>query len=208
LRFSQRGSLVIFVLAITITAVHGNSTTSSEKKTKAPLRNGLGISLSIPQFGYGVSAFTIGPRSRFGWYIDIQGTFDTVTGRDDYYNKSETWAGTTIGDEKQAETEVLTAIHAGASFYISPQMLGFIAPGLSIIKYYAKYYDPLEILSSNGNYYVNGEHQDSYLPGLVGGMLIKLDNPYFSGTTISFSVPPASGKSGDLRTPIPESFGQ
>jgi len=179
-----------------------NLSTSEEKldtinRNNTPrLKQGLGMFLGIPQMGVGFSYFGFRGVEQLGWYGEFMITLSGVSGRDNFYDHSETWAGSTLGDSKVGDQSELTTLHIGRCYSFSQDLIGFLGAGLSINNHYAKYYDELEILSSDGNYFVNADDEGGISPGLVGGIIISVENPYVSGGTISVSVPPVSVQVG------------
>ena len=167
-----------------------------KKPVKSGLSGGLGMGLSLPHLGVFMSWFNFQPDKKFGIYADFTVPWDGIRGGDDYYDKSETWAGVTLGDSKKEEISTLTTFHLGSCYALSDRVVAIGGVGMSIENNYAKYYDPFEILTSDGNYYVNSDRGKVTSPNLTIGLITTVEGTFFQAFSFTFSTPPFGVQAG------------
>jgi hypothetical protein len=162
------GSLIIILLTIPIHAQESNIGSRA-----------LGFGIELPTLNLGMLGyFPIPDTDLLGFGIGSVALVST-SGLDNYYDHSETYAGVTLGDSKQGTKIERTTIGAGIGFDIKSSMKLLGGLGITFEDEYAEYYDPFEILSSDGHYWVNGDGGRSSKISFVGGVVFNLGHPQY-----------------------------
>jgi len=152
---------------------------SSNMTTSNSLSRGLGFGLALPSLSMSMIGYFPLPSEELEVFFLTSVNLSPIDSYDNYYNKSETYAGQTLGDNRQQVKNESTLIGGGVGFGATPSVKLFVGGGFRFEDEYAEYYDPFEILSSDGHYWVNGDAGRSTSFNGIGGCVISIGNPMY-----------------------------
>ncbi len=154
--------------------LHSSNSTSTNN-----LSRGLGFGLSLPSLNMSMIGYFPLPTKELEVFFLASVKLSPIEGSDNYYDRSETYAGQTLGDSRLKIKKESTILGGGIGFGIAPMLKLFVGGGFRIEDEYAEYYDSFEILSSDGHYWVNGDSGRSTSFNGIGGCVIRPGNPMY-----------------------------
>jgi hypothetical protein len=150
---------------------------------------GVGFDISSPNILTGIYFYST-DEIQIGYYIDIKGSYSSVIGQDNYYDKSTTW-GSTLGDNQLDEKTEMSIMNIGLIKYIS-SLNKYIYGGIGYYgeQKYVKFYDKYHILGKNGEYWVNGSDVKSGLNICGGIIIIPKDDSFINQIKVGMNTKP------------------
>ena len=141
---------------------------------------GIGLGLELPSINMSTLFYFQVPQEELTAFLLASVSLSSTDALDNYYDKSETWAGGTLGDNRQKTKSESTLFGGGVGLGVSPSMILFAGGGFRIVDEYAEYYDPFEILSSDGHYWVNSDSGRNTSFTGIGGCVFGTGNPMYN----------------------------
>jgi hypothetical protein len=172
-----------------------NASNSLKNNSTIGLSRGIGLGLELPSINMSTLFYFPVPQEELSAFILASVSLSSIDALDNYYDKSETWAGETLGDSHQQTKSESTLFGGGIGFGVTPTFILFAGGGFRIVEEYAEYYDPFEILSSDGHYWVNSDSGRNTSFSGIGGCVFGTGNPMYN-IFIFASLPPIGVQAG------------
>lgn len=168
---------------------HGVS--RAKKQPEISHCGGLGLSYGFRYGCFGILGYWTSPY-RIGIFAELTGNDDTTL-KDNYYsNISLTLAEDTFEDQRTDEEVDLSIFSMGIAFRIVDQITLYLGSASVKEKTYYQYYDPLHILSSSGNYWINSGIREKGSCLTYGAIIAFIDNPTIqAGLQIGYYADPS-----------------
>jgi hypothetical protein len=147
---------------------------------KPGLSRGIGLGLELPSMNMSTLFYFQIPQEELTGFLLASVSLSSTDALDNYYDKSETWAGETLGDSRQKTKDESTLFGGGVGLGVTPSIILFAGGGFMIVEEYAEYYDPFEILSSDGHYWVNSDYGRNTSFTGIGGCVFGTGNPLYN----------------------------
>lgn len=135
---------------------------------------GLGYMSNLPKECYGLSFIQL--REGVGIAIDFRADWNTPTKANSYGTITKYKAESVFSDIQTSEKISNTGIGTALTFPLADSVYGFVGLVFYTQKTYLKYYDSYQILSSSGDYWIQGK--DKKTIRVQGGLVFRNDKTY------------------------------
>jgi opacity protein-like surface antigen len=166
-----------------------------QAKNDLQLRAGFGFTTNIPNQWLGFCLFYAEP-GQVGLYLDLKTGVPVTPGGDDLYEHISVSQAESWGDPLRDKKNTWLSMNVGATFPVASRLAIYAGAGYSNNSKVRNYYDPLQILGTNGSYWVK-DGDTNYLNG-IGGVLIILGPSW--GLQVGGEAKPRGVTSGIFRT--------